>query len=102
MKMEDLIERVQAWSTKRGIYKEGTVEGQFKKLKEEVEELEDSLVKGDIADVKDAIGDIQVMLINISEMTGLNVVDCLKCAYDEIKDRKGFIKNGIYVKTKEK
>ena len=46
----------------------------------------------------DAIGDIQVVLILLSEMLDLNYNACLESAYNEIKDRKGVVVNGTFIK----
>ena len=49
-------------------------------------------------DVADDIGDIMVVLINIAERNGLSLEHCLDVAYHDIKDRKGRMVDGIFVK----
>ncbi len=46
----------------------------------------------------DAIGDMGVVQINIAERNESSLVECLCLAYDEIKDRKGRMINGSFVK----
>jgi len=40
-------------------------------------------------DVKDDIGDLIVILINIAIRKGTTLEECMKEAYHDIKDRKG-------------
>ena len=51
-------------------------------------ELSDNICKG--KDIKDDIGDMLVVLINIAERNNISLTDCLEVAYNDIKDRKGF------------
>ena len=60
------------------------------KLIQEVGELSDSVCKQQ--DIRDDVGDIMVILINIVERAGISLDECLDVAYDDIKDRMG--KNG--------
>ena len=57
------------------------------KLIQEAGELSDSLCKG--KDIRDDIGDMMVVLINIMVRNNLTMQECLSVAYDDIKDRKG-------------
>ena len=41
-----------------------------------------------------------VTIILLRKIVGLDSVDCLADAYDEIKDRKGKMVNGLFVKEK--
>ena len=49
-------------------------------------------------EVADGIGDMLVTIIILAELAGLNSVDCLNLAYDEIKGRKGKMVDGLFVK----
>jgi NTP pyrophosphatase (non-canonical NTP hydrolase) len=66
------------------------------KLIQEVGELSDNICKG--KDLKDDIGDIMVVLINIMERNDWHITDCLEAAWSDIKDRKGKMIDGIFVK----
>ena len=81
--------KVLTWGDARGITKHGTALGQAKKAREEALELYDAVVHNDLPAAKDAIGDTLVTLIMTADKLGLDVVQCLAAAYDEIKDRKG-------------
>ena len=49
----------------------------------------------------DSIGDIYVVLVILCMQLGLDINDCIKAAYDKIKDRKGKMVDGIFVKEKD-
>jgi len=97
MEMEKLISKVNKWFENRDIAV-GDGLGQIKKLKEEVEELEDAHADNDFTGEVDAVGDITVVLIGYCLQRGLDFTECLAHAYEEIKDRTGQVKNGVFVK----
>ena len=84
------------WHRDRNLIDGSTDKDQYMKLIQEVGELSDSLCKG--KDIRDDIGDIMVVLINIMVRNDLNMKDCLSIAYDDIKDRRGKMVDGIFVK----
>jgi len=91
--------KVIQWGEARGIVQNSTPFAQALKTKEELEELFDAIAKDDKAAIKDAYGDILVTLIMGCACADLDLVTCLEGAYNEIKDRKGFLnKDGIFVK----
>ena len=63
--------------------------------------LAKALLKNDMPEIKDAIGDMIVVLTNLSELVGLKVEDCIDSAYDVIKNRKGKMSNGTFVKDEK-
>jgi len=87
------------WGEARGIVQNSTPYAQALKTKEELDELFDAISKQDVAAMKDAYGDILVTLIMGCACADLDLVECLKGAYDEIKHRKGYLNSdGIFVK----
>jgi len=87
------------WGEARGIVQNSTPYAQALKTKEELEELFDAISKGDAEATADAYGDILVTLVMGCACADLDLVECFKGAYEEIKDRKGFLnKDGIFVK----
>ena len=87
------------WGEARGIVQNSTPAAQAKKTLEELDELYAAIAKGDREEMKDAYGDILVTLIMGCACADLDLVECLKGSYEEIKDRKGFLnKEGIFVK----
>jgi len=91
----DLIRR---WAIERELYTSGDIKTQFAKLIEETGELSKSILKDDEGEFIDAIGDCVVVLTNLAAMKGLTIESCVESAYNVIKDRKGSMKNGSFVK----
>ena len=97
--MKSLTERkVVEWANERGLIKEENAPKQFIKLTEEVGELASALLKKDPYETIDAIGDINIVLIILCEQLGLNMSECVNSAYEEIKNRKGVLKDGTFIK----
>jgi len=62
-------------------------------------ELADAITKRDRSAIVDGLGDIIVCLINVAAIEDLDLKQCLISAYNEIKDRKGFLnKEGVFIK----
>jgi hypothetical protein len=96
-KIDDLIRKCTDWSNDRGIIKNGTKQSQCLKLVSEVGELADNIAKG--RDVWDDIGDCMVVLNNLAVMHGSTLEECLAHAYNDIKDRKGYLNSdGVFIK----
>jgi NTP pyrophosphatase (non-canonical NTP hydrolase) len=49
-------------------------------------------------DIRDDIGDMIVVLINIAERNNVSLTECLDQAWNDIKDRKGKMVDGIFIK----
>jgi uncharacterized protein YabN with tetrapyrrole methylase and pyrophosphatase domain len=87
------------WSEARKIIPNSTSLAQHKKAQEELDELKAALEAGNQAAIIDGLGDVLVCLINIAALEDLDLTRCLKAAYEEIKDRKGYMnEQGIFVK----
>tara|TARA_A100001037_G_scaffold245051_1_gene226339 strand:+ start:21 stop:323 length:303 start_codon:yes stop_codon:yes gene_type:complete len=84
------------WHRDRNLIDGSTDKDQYMKLIQEAGELSDSLCKG--KDIKDDIGDMMVVLINIMVRNNLTMDECLSVAYNDIKDRKGKMVDGVFVK----
>lgn len=95
--MNELLMKTKAWAKTRNLHT-ADPNKQMLKLVEEVGELAEGMVKGNLGLTIDGIGDIQVVLVILAEQLGLSIENCWSMAYDEIKDRKGIIKNGVYIK----
>jgi len=91
--------KVIRWGEDRGIVQNSTTAAQAIKTQEELDELIDAIRSNDRAAMADAYGDILVTLIMGCAIADLDLVTCFEGAYNEIKDRKGFLnKDGIFVK----
>lgn len=104
-------DRVVNWAKDRDIMTESTPLQQFGKLFEEVLELHRTLVtiemlkkfgftvtEKDLKYLADDIGDINVVTTIISNMFGVSTWQCQEQAWNDIKDRKGKMVKGKFVK----
>ncbi len=96
---KDLEKKVIYWAQERRIIPNGTPVSQLLKAVSEIGELCDAEGKKDRAATADAVGDILVCLINYCALRNLDMTTCLSKAYDQIKDRKGYLMpDGTFVK----
>jgi NTP pyrophosphatase (non-canonical NTP hydrolase) len=50
-------------------------------------------------ELMDAIGDVYVTLVMVAETAGLDISLCIRKAFDEIRDRRGYLReDGVFVK----
>ena len=94
--MEELTNLIVQWHHDRNLIDGSSDKDQVLKLIQELGELSDSVCKG--KDVKDDLGDMMVVMLNIMERQGVSMEECLSTAYSDIKDRKGRMVDGIFVK----
>jgi hypothetical protein len=91
-------DRVTQWAIDRNIIGGTTAKDQFGKLKEEIDELYGAICQNNLPETIDAIGDCSVVLAIIAAQHGLAFEQCQEAAWHGIKDRKGRIVNGTFVK----
>ena len=97
MKLKNLNDKTLAWSHDRGILEHGKPTTQVLKLMEEVGELASNINTSQ--DCRDDIGDCLVVLCNLSAMLGSSLEECWAVAYENIKDRKGYLnEHGNFIK----
>lgn len=94
-----MVSRIKTWHRDRNLIDGSTDKDQCLKLIQEVGELSDNICKG--KDLKDDIGDIIVVLVNIMERNNYKMSDCIEQAWMDIKDRKGKMIDGIFVKEQD-
>jgi len=92
------FEKIREWADKRGIYDSGDPKTQYIKLMEEAGEVGRAILKEDLPEIKDGIGDMVVVLTNLAELCGLTIEECVESAWNEISNRTGKMKNGTFVK----
>ncbi len=90
---------IREWANERGLYDKGDVKTQYIKLQEEAGEVARAIIKNDLPEIKDGIGDMVVVLTNLAHLAGLEIEDCIQSAYDVISKRKGSMINGSFVKN---
>ncbi len=96
--MSEWKERVRQWAADRNLIEGSTPRKQMDKLNEECSELYEGILDNDSDDIKDAIGDIQVVLAVMCCQLGIDIDECREIAWEEIKDRKGKMVDGVFVK----
>lgn len=100
-----LIDKINHWADERNL-KQADPKIQWMRITEEVGEIRDVLLKPTKftepqAALKDAIGDTLVTIIVLAHQLDLDVTECLSIAYEEIKNRKGKMVNGTFVKEED-
>lgn len=101
MDLDLLVDRVRYWAIKKGLDKADPYK-QIVKLVEEVGELSGALLRSNAEGIIDGIGDILVVLTILTQQLDLDLQTCLEHAYNEIKNRKGTLKNGVFIKENDK
>lgn len=97
----NFFELIRSWAEDRNIIEGSNRQAQFVKLIEELGELANGISKGNEHEVKDGIGDAMVVLTILAAQSGLTVEECLAQAWDDIKERKGRMVNGTFVKESD-
>ena len=92
----ELVKLIEQWHEDRNLIAGSTDKDQVLKLIQELGELSDSVCKQ--KDMRDDLGDMLVVMINIMKRNNITIEECLQKAYDDIKDRKGRMVDGIFVK----
>jgi len=77
---------------------QATPETQVSKLREEVDEIAEEVEKRDRDALRLEIGDAFVVLCQIAAMWNMTVEECAEAAWHKIKDRKGMMLGGKFVK----
>lgn len=98
--MDRLIKAVELWSIDKNL-DQADSKVQFLKTVEEIGEVAEALANNDMDELKDGIGDVIVTLIILAQQNNLTIEECVKCAYDEIKDRTGETRNGTFIKESD-
>lgn len=101
----DLITKINHWADERNL-KHADPKIQWMRVTEEAGEIRDVLLKPTKftepqAALKDAIGDTLVTIIVLAHQLDLDVTECLSIAYEEIKNRKGKMINGTFIKEED-
>jgi len=71
---------------------------QLAKVMEELGELSSAILKKDITESIDALGDTYVTLVILANQMGYSLEDCAKRAFKVIEYRKGKTINGTFIK----
>lgn len=96
-----VFNKIRQWAQDRNLIEGSSPASQMLKLTEELGELASAINKNKKVDLVDSIGDVAVVLTIIAQMHGFKIEDCVNHAYIEIKDRKGRMVNGTFVKESD-
>ncbi|WBF81165.1 hypothetical protein FMLHJGGC_00112 [Staphylococcus phage BSwM-KMM1] len=94
------VELIKQWAQDRNL-QTGEPAGQMLKLLEEAGELASGIAKSNDHVTRDSVGDIFVVLTVLCLQLDIDIEECIDMAYDEIKDRKGKLVNGVFVKEED-
>jgi len=73
------------------------------KTLEETTELIDAINTNNLLEIVDAVGDIYVTLRGVCKVQGIDLTFCAEAAYNEIKDRKGYLRpDGTFVREHDR
>lgn len=98
MNNNELQEKVIEWASGKMLLSRDNALKQFAKFISEAGELGDAMIKHNIEDTIDALGDVQVTLIILADQLDLNYDECLESAYNVIAKRTGKTINGTFIK----
>lgn len=88
------------WATERDLHT-ADPNKQMLKLVEEFGELGEGMAKGNGDLIKDALGDMYVVMTILAMQMDMDIEDCINLDYNEIKDRKGKMIDGVFVKESD-
>ena len=94
------FDMIRDWAEDKGIYESGDPKTQYIKLMEEAGEVGRAILKIDIPEIKDGIGDMVVVLTNLAHLCDLTIEECVESAWNVISKRTGKMINGTFVKNK--
>lgn len=100
LKIDRLTKAIKVWAENRNLHT-ADPHKQTLKLGEEFGELCEGLVKHKKQQTYDSIGDIYIVLVILSIQLEVDIEDCIEMAYEEIKNRKGVMRNGTFVKEED-
>ena len=99
MSYEQTELQVVMWGEKRGIVQNSDSKTQLLKAFSEMGELADAITKRNRDGIIDGLGDVLVCLTMVAAIEDVDLKQCFASAYDEIKDRKGYLNaTGVFVK----
>lgn len=99
--INEQFDRIRTWAEARNLIEGSKPVNQVSKLVEELGELATGVNKGKMDLIADGIGDAVVVLTILAKQCNMNIEDCIDIAWNEIKDRKGKMVDGIFVKEED-
>ena len=100
--MTQTFTQIREWAEARNLIAGSDSFRQLAKLVEEAGELAADISRGRPRRcIADSIGDCVVVLTILAAQQGLKIEDCIAQAHEEIKDRRGVMLDGVFVKEED-
>lgn len=96
--MLETVKKTEEWAEARNLIAGSNPKAQLLKLVEEVGELTTEINKDRIENAMSELGDVVVVATILAKQIGSTLPECLEIAYNKIKDRKGRMVDGVFVK----
>lgn len=94
-----MFKNIALWAHDRNLILGSNSQAQFLKLSEELGEVAACIAKQlPLEELKKEIGDMLVVLTIIAEQNNLSIEECATAAYNKIKDRKGRMVDGVFIR----
>ena len=98
--MNYFTEKIKQWAIDRNLHT-ADPNKQLIKLGEEFGELCSGMARSKDDVISDSIGDMYVVMTILCMQMNIDISVCVDRAYGEIKDRKGFMVNGVFIKESD-
>jgi len=98
---ETVYDKIRGWAGKRNLINGSDSTKQMLKLTEEVGEIAAAVARNNRSEVIDGIGDAVVVLTILASQHNMYIEDCVDVAYETIKDRKGKMVDGVFIKEED-
>lgn len=92
------FEDIRNWAEDRNLIEGSDPKSQMLKLTEELGELAHAIARDNKSEIVDALGDLIVVATILAAQYDWAVEECIEHAWHEIKDRKGRMVDGIFIK----
>ena len=96
--IKELQKLVVEWADQKGLIKSENATKQFMKVVEELGELGGAIIKRNVENEIEEFGDVLVTVIVLAEQRNIDLKLALNLAYNKIKDRKGKMVAGSFIK----
>lgn len=94
-----MFKLIAQWAEDRNLIAGSNPQAQFLKLTEELGEVAECIAKDlPLDDIKKEFGDMLVVLTILAAQYNLSIDECAHAAYEKIKNRKGRMVNGVFIK----
>lgn len=100
LNIQDHTHMIETWSADKKLHI-ADPNRQMLKVVEEVGETAAAMARNDKEKITDGIGDIFVTIVILAQQHGYTIEECVAKAWNEIRDRTGETRNGVFVKSED-